>query len=71
MRRTRQHVDGSTAGSNGSDDERAALICHEFKKAPRYQPDWLKFKNPEAPAFKREAERLGVSEVDGKRVIRV
>ena len=25
-------------------------------------PDWLKFKNPEAPAVKREAERIGDAE---------
>jgi bifunctional non-homologous end joining protein LigD len=31
-------------------------------------PDWLKFKNPEAPAIKREAEESGVSDELGTRI---
>jgi hypothetical protein len=32
---------------------------NSFSLSPRENPDWLKFKNPEAPAVKREAERIG------------
>ena len=30
-------------------------------------PDWLKFKNPDAPAVKREAERIGADEASPRR----
>jgi len=59
-----EHPDGITVFQHACKRGLEGIVSKRL--GSRYRsgrsPDWLKFKNPEAPAVKREAERIGASD---------